>query len=553
MKQCTLNRYMLTLLFSSVFVYAQGSNGSITGTITDANGASVPAATVEAKEKNTGLVLKVQSTEEGLYTFPTLPVGTYNIVVEKSGFKKLTRTDVPVNTAARVSLDLKLEVGDVTQSVDVTAEAPLLEATSSEKSSNFTPKFMANLPLFTGGIRSAQSFVGYMPGVNNNREMSISGSGGRGAEVQIDGASLIIPESGGAVFNFPGSEAFGEFKLTTGTYSAELGRFGGGVQQFSSKSGTNDFHGALFWYLRRDIFNANAWQNNAAGRARPKERFNEAGFAAGGPVWIPKVYDGRNKTFFYVTLSRDLRPATISPVQDTVPTAAMRSGNFAELGTLVYDPATTVGNTRQPFPGNSIPASRISKVASNFLPSLPSPNLGGFAFNYAFVNQSAVKDRVFTYKVDHNFSSNNRLAFFHTMQNQDTQNITAFDGPLGQGLGNNFQKPFNVRANHDLVIRPTILLHSTFGYSSTIQGWDNPAQRGFASKVGLGVPTDATPRVVFSSADAYTPWGVQDGKVNNGGQNNYTYHFNQTLSVLKGKHSMKFGWDIRRLQTYAFD
>ncbi|MCC6366708.1 MAG: TonB-dependent receptor [Bryobacterales bacterium] len=541
----------LAATFLAVNGFAQQNTGSIGGTVTDPNGASVPGAQVAAKNDATGLNIETVTNDAGLYVFPSLQAGQYTITVEKTGFKRLNRSGIEVRVALRIALDLQLEVGDVQQSVDVTAEAPMLEATTSERGQNFSTQFMETLPLFTGGIRNPENFVRYMPGVNSAAETSINGSIGRGKEVMIDGASLIIPESGGVVFNFPAAEMFGEFKLVTGTYSAEYGRFGGGVETFITKSGTNSLHGRGFWNLRRDIFDANAWAFNRSGIARPKTRINESGFSVGGPVFIPKAYDGRNKTFWFFTYSRDLRPATNAPTQSTIPTAAMKNGDFT--GMRIYDPLTTVGDTRQPFAGNLIPKSRFSRISSGFVSVLPDPNANTLQNNLNFVNTSQLTDNVWSIKVDHAFSPNNRLSYFHSLQDQNTAADTALPGPLGQGLGSSFQRPRNFRVNHDLVIRPTLLLHSTFGFSQTRQGWDNPAQRGFASKVGLSLPTDATPRVRFAAADQYTPWGVQDGKVENGFQNNNTYHVNSNLSWIRGKHEFKMGGDFRRLQTIAND
>lgn len=542
---------LLMLAGSSAF--AQQNTGSLSGAITDQSAGAVPAATVIATNTDTGLKTETVTTEAGLYVFASLPVGLYEVTVEKPGFKRLNRKNIEIRVAQRLPLDLQLEVGNVSENVEVTAQGPLLETETSEKGQTFSNKFMNTLPLFTGGIRNAENFVTYMPGVNSYREVSISGSGGRGKEVMIDGASLTIPESGGVVFNFPGAEMFQEFKLITAAYSAEYGRFGGGVETFVSKSGGNDIHGAAFWYARRDIWNANSWQNNAANRARPKERFNEVGFAVGGPVWVPKVYDGRNETFWFVTYSRDMRPATISTVTSTVPTVRMKNGDFSEIGRAIYDPATTVGNVRQQFAGNIIPNNRISQISRQFLAALPDPNLPGVTNNFAFVNEQQVLDNIWSLKLDHAFTPNNRLSYFHSFQNQNTQSITALPGPLGQGLGAQTQRPQNFRVNHDWIVRPNFLIHTTFGFSRTQQAWDNPAQAGFASQVGLNLPTDATPRVRFNAADALTHWGVLDGKVNNGGQNNWTTQITQNISWLRGKHEYRFGWDIRRLRTIAFD
>ncbi len=544
---------------------AQTATGSVSGSIHDANGAAVPGARVSARNDATGVALATQSSEAGVYVFPTVPVGVYTISVEKDGFKKATRTGLEIRVAMRQEQDLTLEVGDVQQSVEVTADAQLLETVTPQRGQNFSPQMMNNLPLFTGGIRNPQAFISYMPGVSvGTPETSISGSGGRAAEILMDGASFTIPESGGAVFNFPSAEMFSEFKLLTGTYDAEYGRFGGGVQIFVTKSGTNDIHGSAFLNLRRDIWNANTWARNWQGLPRQKERFNEVGGSAGGPVFIPKVYDGRNKTFWYFTYSKDMRPVSITgtPVT-TVPTALMRQGIFSELpaNQIIYDPLTTSGNTRTPFPNQTIPQDRFSQISRNLLSAVPMPTRPGTTNNFDFTNTQVVDRYIWNLKFDHAFNPGNRLSFTMTKENGFTNDTNFFPGPLGQGLLN-FQRPDNWRGNHDWVIKPNILLHTTFGFSRTRQGWSNPNQAGAGSAFGfpgLSGDSDALPRIQFegpdvaaSSANAFN-WGVQDGKVNNGGQNNYTYHFAQGLSWILGRHELKFGWDYRVLQTTAFD
>ncbi|MEP6536684.1 MAG: TonB-dependent receptor [Bryobacteraceae bacterium] len=540
------------VVFFSASLFGQSNTGSLSGTITDPNAAAVPEAKLRARHDQTGQETDTVTTRTGNYVFASLPVGTYTITVEASGFKKLSRADLEIRVAQRQTLDLQMEVGDVQQTVNVTAEAELLDTNSPQRGQSVSSTMMNNLPLFSGGIRNASAFVGYMPGVSRGTpELSISGSGGRASEVLIDGASLIIPESGGVVFNFPGAEMFGEFKLLTGTYDAEYGRFGGGVQIFVTKSGTNDFHATGFLNLRRDIWNANAWARKAAGQPRAKERFNEQGGAGGGPVFIPKVYDGRNKTFWYATYSKDKRPVTASQVLSTVPTARMKNGDFGEVPQLIYDPATTVGNVRTPFPNNIIPAARFSTISKNILSSIPNPTRPGITSNFDNNNVTVFDSYIWNLKFDHAFTQNNRLSFLVTKENTLSGVLAAFPGPLGQGL-QTYQRPDNWRLNHDLVIKPTLILHSTFGYSRTRQVWDNPYQKGAASKFGFpGITgdSDAMPRVLFSGADGLTAWGVQDGKVGNGSQINITYQFSEALTWIKGKHEYKMGWDIRRLQT----
>lgn len=557
-------KLLIGAMLCCMLSFGQVATGSLAGTVLDAAGSVVPGAKIVATNTTVSSVTETVSSVAGVYVFAALPPGTYTISVEKAGFKKITRSNVEIRVAQRIDMDVKLEVGDVAVSVDVTAEVPLLETSTSERGSTFAPKLMSDLPLFTGGIRNPRSFLSYMPGVTSGGEQSVSGSGGRAQEVLIDGASLTIPESGGTVFNMPSAEIFGEFRLLQSNFSAEYGRFGGGVEMYTSKSGSSWFHGTAFLNMRRDIWNANAWARNAAG-SRPdgtaiaprlKERFNEVGGAIGGPVWVPGVYNkDRNKTFWFFTYTKDQRPVAITgtPI-NTVPTAAMKTGNFAGQA-IIYDPLSTSGSVRTPFANNAIPTARFSKVAQNILPLIPDPTRPGVAANYDFVNFQVFDRTIWSLKFDHNFTPGNRLAFFMSKESQISTDTSAFSGPLGQGLLNG-QLPFNYRANHDWTLRPTFLMHTTFGFSAQRQTWDNPFQKGYASKIGIpGVPADgdAFPRIQWSGRGGYTPWGVQDGKVANGGQDNDTWMFTQGFSWLKGKHEFKFGWDHRRLRTIGFD
>jgi hypothetical protein len=395
-----------------------------------------------------------------------------------------------------------------------------------------------------------------MPGVSNG-EQSVSGSGGRAQEVLIDGGSALNNESS-AVFNFPSSEMFSEFKMLQSNYSAEYGRVGGGIEIYVAKSGTNWFHGAAFHNMRRDIWNANAWARNAnpnpAGNFRPKERFNETGGVIGGPVFIPKVYDGRNKTFWFFVIDKDIRPATLGFPVLTVPTALMKRGNFSEAGVPLFMTRANAGDVRTPFAGNIIPTSRFSKVAQNLIPLIPDPTQGKLAGNYDFVNTTLYERTIWSLKFDHAFTPTNRVSYFYSNENELTDAVANFNGPLGDGL-RSYNKPFNHRVNHDLSIRPNLLMHTNYSFSRTRAPWDNPNQKGAGSKLGFNLTgdSDATPRILFSGAAGLTPYGRQDGKVANGGQYNTQNSVAQGFIVLKGKHEIKFGWGYRRFETFGFD
>lgn len=559
-----LNTAALLLLMSAAGCWSQVSTGSLSGQITDPNGALIPGAKVVAKNNATGQELTTQASESGLYVFPSLNTGVYTLTVEKEGFNKISFDNIEIRIAQRQDLDVRLEVGNVQQTVTVSSEPPLLETSTVERGQNLSTKFMDNLPLFSGGIRNPRNFVNYMPGVTNNGEQSVSGSGGRAQEVLIDGGSAINVESS-AVFNFPSAEMFGEFKMLQSNYSAEYGRVGGGIEIYVSKSGTNAIHGAAFHNMRRDVWNANAWQRNAAGQIRAKERFNETGGALGGPVFLPKIYDGRNKSFWFFTYTKDLRPATINFPVTTVPTVLMKQGNFSEAGVpVLYDPLT-----REPFPGNIIPQSRFSSISRNILPLIPDPNVAGrLAGNYNFVGNTAFDRYIWNLKFDHAITDNNRVSFFYSNEVQLEDAVSNFAGPLGNGLLNG-QKPYNYRINHDWNFTPTMLMHTTVSYSKTRQTWDNPNQKGYGSQLGFNLTgdSDAIPRIQFSGTSglpgpgnpvnsavpAQTAWGVMDGKVGNGAQFNKQWQISQGYTWLRDKHEFKFGGAWRRFETLGLD
>ncbi len=559
MKSKLVAMWLLLVLVAAAPVFAQVATGSLAGTVMDQSGAVIPAAKIIATNAASGAKIEAISSDAGLYVFAAVPPGVYSISAEKVGFKKTTRADIEIRIAQRVDMNIGMEVGNVQESITVSAEVPLLETSTSERGSNVSVKFMNDLPLFTGGIRSMRGFVAYMPGRTANSEESVNGSGGRGQEMIIDGASALNVESS-TMLTVPAAEMFSEFKMNSSNFSAEYGRVAGGVEVYVPRSGTNWLHGAAFLNMRRDIWNANAWARNAstnpATNFRAKERFNEIGGAIGGPVWIPKLYDGKDKTFWYFTYSKDQRPVSVSFPVLTVPTALMKQGNFSQAGVpVIYDPATTSGNTRTPFAGNIIPTARITNIAKNVAANIPDPNVGTLASNFNFVNQSAFDRYTYSMKFDHAFSATNRLAYFFTNEVQAQDDLSNFPGLLGVGL-QSFQKPYNHRFNHDWSIKPNLLMHTTYGFTITRQAWDNPNQKGGGSKLGFKVPSgdsDATPRIIFNGAAGLSPYGVQDGKVANGAQFNRQHWLSQGYTLIKGKHEVKFGWAWRRFETLGQD
>ena len=251
----------------------------------------------------------------------------------------------------------------------------------------------------------------------------------------------------------------------------------------------------------------------------------------------------------------------------------MKNGDFSALLNLptpvvIYDPATTVNGVRQPFPGNIIPPSRFSAVSKNILPFIPAPNSGppgGIDSNFAYNSTSKLTDKVWSIQIDHSIGARNHLMFYLTHRNQESDSDQYFPGPLSDGL-NNFNSPYYFRASDDFILTPRLLLHTIFGYSEERQFWQNPLQNGFGTKIGLplaaGTPQNAMPIIAFENdltmpTGGYIPgfvsWGMNQGKVNNGGQWNKTYELSQALDWIHGKHEFKTGWDYRYLETNAND
>ena len=566
MLQAVLCLCLLTFTASAIF--AQNSAGSLSGAVTDANGAALTKAKVTAKQDSTGRQFETYTTSEGLYAFPNLDVGSYTLTVELSGFKKLTWPKVVISISNRTVADLKLEVGDVNQSVTVTADAPTLQTATTEVGVNFAPKLFVDAPIYAGGLRSPEAFIGLQPGVVNGAgaEGGISGGQRRSKEILIDGANATNPESGGVAFNgLPSVESLGEFKLINNTFAAEYGRTGGGIESFVSKSGGRDFHGNAFNFHTSSALSANAWALNAAplgaGVKAVKAPYhgNNYGFALGGPIFLPKKIFGpvggynedRTKSFFLFSLDNFRRTDSSSGFR-TAPTALQRQGNFSELlpSRLIYDPVTG-----QPFPGNIIPQNRFSNVARNILPLIPQPTTPGLQNNYLATTTTATKQDSWSLKVNHNFTDKHLFNFFYTQQDLGTLQ----NGPLPQPLqganttSNSSNRPIFARFNYDYVITPTLNLHLTYGITRLRQYFDNDqVGQGWPQKLGLkGVSegdTNSFPVIQFLT-NGYTNYADTNGNKTKGTQFNFTDHIRGDVSWVKGNFNWKFGADHRWMHT----
>ncbi len=499
-------------LLTATIGFAQTNRGVMSGTITDVSGAVIANATITATEVNSGTTYTTASSQSGDYSFPQLLVGTYNVTVTATGFKTEQRTGIVVQINNTTALNVQLSVGATSETVTVTADVPTVQSATSDISGVVTPQQVENLPLSLGGVgafRSPEAFAFLLPGVvgpgtaeNANGIYIQKTSGGQnfGDDVTIDGNSAVRPDNNSTFDETaPSVDSLQEFKVTTATPSAQYGRTTGGVRSFTSYSGGNAFHGQAYDILRNTVLDANTYFNDLnlntcttpqcrAQFATPKDIKNDYGLTFGGPVIIPRVYNGKDKTFFFFAWEQLQWPRS-SATTSTLPTAAERAGDFSALltntvigtnpctGAPVYageiwDPrSTTVSPTgvpcrTTPFPGNKI-TSGIDPVAAAVLKYLPPTNAPGLVNNFNYSASFPTNNTTYTVRIDQNLGNSDKVFAAY-----DTRENTLLTGPLPSlpsplEPGSWFQDFITHygRAGWDHTISANMLNHLNLGFS----------------------------------------------------------------------------------------
>jgi outer membrane receptor protein involved in Fe transport len=474
------------LIISTAFC----QTASVTGRVTDPTGAVVPQASVAVQATESGVSTTVQTNDQGYYNFPSLLPGTYNLTVTKTGFKPLREAQLKLTVQQVARIDLVLEVGAVTETVDVNAQAVLLDSESSTVGQLVGNKQVAELPLLG---RNPYALAMLVPGVRqsigvNNLpidqistvSITINGQRASANEFLLDGAPNSAPSQNQPVI-YANPDSVQEFKVDTNTFSAEYGRAAGGVFNVITKSGTNDPHFTLYEFFRNDQLNANDFFANKGGSARPPFKFNQFGGSIGGPVVIPKVYNGKNKTFLFgnFELVRFVQGITFT---GTEPTAQQLTGDFSQTRNAagaviqIYDPLSTTaaaggGFTRTAFPGNIIPANRINPASALISKYFPAPNTAGNLItnvnNYSRTAGNDVTKNTMSIRGDHYFSERNRL--FSRFSYDDTPFVRAApygaSNPGSPGTGPQDFNRKNAVIEDDHTFSPSML--GTFRYSIT--------------------------------------------------------------------------------------
>jgi hypothetical protein len=372
----------IALLFCCAAM-AQESRGTLLDRITDASGAVAPGVAVTAVNLDTNASLETRSNDQGNYRIPFLLPGNYRVTVERAGFKRIERGGIRISVGSDTTLDFTLEVGAATESITVTAAAPLVNTSNADLGVVIDREYIQGLPVSL--TRNAINRIMLSAGVtgdtgtytsNAQSEFSIMGGGStRGRnEVMVDGIPNTIPQSGGVIVFVPPLDAVEEMKVHTTLFDAAYGHSNGGAVNITTRGGGNQVHGAVYDFKRWAALNSNSWSNNRLGLPKPPLSYNQYGGLVSGPALIPRLYDGRNRTFFSFSLESDVDKRDTSR-RGRTPTDLERNGDFSQtlnrLGRAllpVYDPWTTTGSgntaARTPFPNTRIPAARLDPTGS---------------------------------------------------------------------------------------------------------------------------------------------------------------------------------------------
>ena len=564
-------------------LFAQNDRGTITGAVQDPGKATVPNATVIATEVATGVESRTVTTSTGNYTIPSLPAGVYRLTVEAPGFKKSIEQGLEVQVAQTLRIDVVLQVGSTSDSITVTAESPLLKTESAEQSTVITGERINDLPLNFGGgggnvgaIRSPYSFNVLSPGVagsgspNTGDTANVNGLQASTFRVQVEGQDATSQNDIGwtSTVAQPSVDMIQEFSLQTSNFAAEFGQIGGGMYNFTTRSGTNSFHGTGYEYFTNEDLDA----YRPFTYANPRSRKNDFGGTIGGPVWIPKVYNGRNRTFFFFNYEAYRNTVNTAGSFVTLPTAAMRNGDFSALLTgktlgtdilgrpipenAIYDPssARTVNGqmVTDMFPGNVIPASRIDPVAAKMQALIPAPTSSALTLNWAQLAGNYHRQAIPAFKIDEILPDNSKVSFYFSKQT--TNQLTSPDGLPNPITAVRVQAIYGTtaRLNYDRSITPTILLHSGVGYQRFHNPDSSPASVLQYDAAGqLGFTGSATTPGGFPRINGLTGAALGAGSSVNFGPSNANSYFdsaftaNSTATYVHGNHSYKLGGEWR--------
>ena len=557
-KRVALSAAALTLIFTPV-LFGQANTGTILGTVTDSSGAAVPNCKITVRNTGTDVAKDVRTDSSGNYRVSYLLPGVYEVLAEAPNFKRSVQSGLTLDVDQKALVSFTLDIGAVSEKVDVIATAPLVQTQSVEQSQVITEKQMRELPINvrdfaqfaslqagtvigTGGL--GNSFGGDNPQATGGA-INVNGLGQDANNWQLDGVS-----NNEAFFSIisvnPSLDALQEVKVTTNNYSAEFGRAGGANVQAQIKSGTNEFHGGMFEYLRNDKLDANSFFNNSSGAGKNPFRQNQFGGFLGGPI-------KRDETFFFMDTEL-LRRREASSGIITVPTPLQRQGDFTEAGQpTIYDPLS-----HQPFPNNTIPASQINSAAAKIMALLPNPNIpnAGIVNNFLGVSDLAHDRSTFDVRVDHNFSAKDQF-FARYSYLETTLDTPAY---LGSVLnGDPFANTAYTRNQNGVVsevhtFSANTINEARIGINRVRTDWDAfGATRNTSQEVGIPGINDfcgfcgGLPRISISGITVigHTPFAPTR-------RHDTIWQYVDNVTLTRGHHTVKVGADLQFIQANLF-
>ena len=558
---------VLFVLAAPLFLLGQTADGTIRGSVMDPSGAPVPGISVAAHNLDTGLTVTVKTTDAGLYTISNLPPGKYSVTTEgAAGFKKFEQTGVTVQTSSTTDLNLTVQLGEVNETVTVVANAQQLESTTSDVGTTVQTQLISNLPLEVGGTpRNPVQFITLVPGFvgsvgndpanNATDDYKLNGGQEGGTDILVDGVSISLVSPNTQQNKGVSPEAVDEFKTLQSNFSAEYGQSGDGIVSLTLKSGSNKLHGDFYEFQRNSALDSNSWNNNTAGSPKNVDLQSDFGALISGPVVLPKIYNGRDKTFFMFDYE-GFRFSTGNSSIATFPNANFLQGNLSALCTQtasfngagtcsdptlqLYDPTTHAAIPNDTLAND--PNYKESAVMSKVFGYVPATN-GNLTNNVFVRGETRIPANMFDIKIDQNISSRQRVSFgldYDNTNNESEESIGTIYG------GSTPQRTRYLRLSDDFTLSPSVLNHFLVGYSRRYRGEISDSLGGnYPNKLGLtGVNDNTFP--CFSFLD--TPYS---SVLSNCGDSEFADNvaeFADSVGWVHGKHSFKFGGEIRDME-----
>lgn len=557
-----LRALCLMSLVLVVGAYGQTTNGNIQGTVFDPQGAIVAGASVTGRNMETGLSASATTSSAGVFALANLPPGRYAITVEAPGMKKYTQEGVTVTTASTIGLDVKLQLGSASESVTVTGDAAQLQTESSDIGRTVQNTLVDNLPLeVSGTIRNPVQFITLVPGFvgnvandpgsNSSDDFKLNGGQEGATDILVDGVSISLVSPNTQWNKGVSTEAVQEFKTLQSNFAPEFGESGDGIVNLSLKSGTNEFHASAYDFLRNRALDAKSWTldtqnayNQSVGQPldpQPPDTQNDFGFTVGGPVFLPHLYDGRNKTFFFFAYEGFRFHTGSSGPASYIP-EAFRNGDFSALlpATQLYDP-----NTHIAIPGNMLsndPNYTPSAVMTKVFALLPKTS-GALTDNVFDESISSTTANLWDLKIDQTISDKQRISAGFDYDNTNTGGTDVLAPFLGSHTP---QDTRYARFSHNYIFSPTVVNQFLVGFSRRFRTEaSNGLGQNWPQQLGLtGVADTTFPCLRFFGTN------YQDN-LNNCGDSQFAdnvYQVSDSVSLVRGKHTLKFGGGFNDMQ-----